>query len=83
MKYGKLTAERCRVFTLESADIDHELLRENANGVYKYSEYATRKALLESSQFQWDCAALGFPSEIAIHESDTPDTVDVGVFWRD
>lgn len=83
MKYGKLTAERCRVFTLESADIDHELLRENANGVYTYSEYATRKVLLESSQFQWDCAAFGFPSEIAIHESDTPDTVDVGVFWRD
>lgn len=83
MKYGKLTVERRRAFTFEKTDIDHELLRENGNGVYMYSEYATRKALLESSQFQWDCAAFGFPSEISIHESDTPDTFDVEVFWRD
>lgn len=83
MKYGKLTIERCRTFTFEKTDIDHELLRENGNGAYTYSEYATRKALLESSQFRWDCAAFGFPSEIAIHESDTPDTFDIGVFWRD
>ena len=83
MKYGKLTVERCRAFTLETADIYHELLRENGNGAYTYSEYAARKALFESSQFQWDCAAFGFPSEIAIHESDTPDTFDIDVFWRD
>lgn len=83
MKYGKLSVERRRTFTFEKTDIDHELLRENGNGAYTYSEYAARKALLEASQFQWDCAAFGFPSEIAIHETDTPDTVDVDVFWRD
>lgn len=83
MKYGKLSVERCRTFTLEKMDIDHELLRENGNDTYTYSEYAARKSLLESSQFQWDCAAFGFPSEIAIHESDTPDTFDIDVFWRD
>lgn len=83
MKYGKLTVERCRTFTLEATDIDRELLRENGNGAYTYSEYATRKSLLESSQFQWDCAAFGFPSEIIVHESDTPDVFDIDVFWRD
>lgn len=83
MKYGKLTVERCRTFTLETADIGHELLREVGNGAYTYSEYAARKALLESTLFQWDCAAFGFPSEIDIHESDTPDTFDIDVFWRD
>ena len=83
MKYGKLSVERFRVFTLEASDIDHELLRETGNGAYTYSEYAVRKALIESSQFQWDCAAFGFPSEIAIHESDNPDTFDVDVFWGD
>lgn len=83
MKYGKLSVERRRTFTFEKTDIDQELLRENGNGAYMYSEYATRKALLESSLFQWDCTAFGFPSEIAIHESDTPDTFDIDVFWRE
>lgn len=83
MKYSKLTVERRRVFTLVAADIDHELLREASNGAYTYSEYAARKSLLESSQFQWDCAAFGFPSEMVVHESDNPDTFDVDVFWRD
>lgn len=83
MKYGKLTVERCRTFTLETADIDHELLREVGNDAYTYSEYAARKALLESSQFQWDCAAFGFPNAINVCESDTPDAFDVEVFWRD
>lgn len=83
MKYGKLSVERRRVFTLVAADIDHDLLREASNGAYLYSEYAARKALLESSQFQWDCAAFGFPSEMVVHESDNPDTFDIDVFWRD
>lgn len=82
MKYGKLTDERRRAFTLEKTDIDPELLRENGNGTYMYSEYATRKALLESSQFQWDCAAFGFPSEMVVRVSDSPDTFDVDVLWR-
>lgn len=83
MKYGKLSVERLRVFTLEASDIDHDLLRETGNGAYTYSEYATRKTLLESSQFQWDCAAFGFPAEITVHESDSPDMFDIDVFWRD
>lgn len=83
MKYGKLTVERRRTFTLEKTDIDHELVGESGSGAYTYSEYATRKALLESSRFQWDCAAFGFPSDIAIHESDTPDAFDIDAFWRD
>lgn len=83
MKYGKLTVSRCRTFTLETADIDHELLCETGNGAYTYSECTARKALLESSQFQWDCAAFGFPSEMVVRESDNPDTFDVDVFWGD
>ena len=83
MKYGKLSVERRRVFMLEASDVDRELLRETGNGAYTYSEYAARKTLLESSQFQWDCSAFGFPSEMVIHESDNPDTFDVDVFWRD
>lgn len=83
MKYGKLSVERRRTFTLDITDIDHEMTRETGGGTYTYSEYAARKALLENEVFQWDCAAFGFPSEIAIHESDTPDTFDIDVVWCD
>lgn len=83
MKNGMLNVERCRTFTLEAADIDHELVREDGNGVYTYSEFATRKTLLEFRLFQWDCAAFGFPTEITVHESDSPDVFDIDVFWRD
>lgn len=82
MKYGKLSAERFRTFTLDITEIDHEMVRNSGDGIYTYSEYAARKALLESSQFQWDCAAFGFPAEINICESDSPDTFDIDVFWR-
>ena len=82
MKYGKLSRERRRTFTLEITDIDHELIRETGRGTYTYSEYAARKALLENQAFQWGCAAFGFPDEMAIHESDSPDTFDIDVFWR-
>ena len=83
MKYGKLTSERRRVYTLDSADVDHEMTREGENGVYTYSEYAARKTLMENYQFQWDCAAFGFPTEMNVYESDTPDTFDVEIYWRD
>lgn len=83
MKYGKITSERRRVYTLEVADIDGEMTRETENGTYTYSEFAARKSLLENQVFQWDCAAFGFPTEMAVHESDSPDTFDVEVFWRD
>ena len=83
MKYGKLTSERRRVFTLDSADVDHEMTRETENGAYTYSEYAARKTLMENYQFQWDCAAFGFPSEMNVLESDNPDTFDVEILWRD
>ena len=46
MKYGKLSAERRRTFTLGITDIDHEMTRETGHGTYSYSEYAARKALL-------------------------------------
>ena len=83
MKYGNLTTERRRVYTLEVADIDGEMTRETENGVYTYSEFAARKSLLETQVFQWDCAAFGFPTEMAVHESDSPDTFDIDVVWRD
>lgn len=83
MKWGKLTSERRRVFTLETSDIDHEMVREVENGTYEYSEFAVRKFLLENTYFQWDCAAFGFPAEMNVFESDSPDTFDVEVFWRD
>lgn len=83
MKYGKLAAERRRTFTLGIMDIDHEMTLETGNGTYTYSEYAARKALLENQVFQWDCAAFGFPDELNIHESDSPDTFDIEVVWRD
>lgn len=82
MKCGKLAAERRRTFTLDIMDIDHEMTRETENKTYIYQEYAARKALLENQVFQWDCAAFGFPDEVRLYESDTPDTFDVEVFWR-
>ena len=82
MKYGKLSAERSRTFTLGFTDIDREMTRETVNGTYTYSEYAARKALLENEIFQWDCAAFGFPSDMVVHESDSPDAFDIDVFWR-
>ena len=82
MKYGKLSEERRRTFTLGITDIDQEMVRETGNGRYTYSDYAARKALLENDVFQWDCASLGFPSDMVIHESDSPDTFDIDVFWR-
>lgn len=81
MKYGKLSVERRRVFTLEKSDIDHEMVREVENGTYKYSEFAARRFLLENVYFRWDCAAFGFPAELNVHESDSPDTFDVEIFW--
>lgn len=51
MKWGKLTAERCRVYTLEITDIDHEMVRETERGTYIYSEFAARKALMENQFF--------------------------------
>ena len=82
MKYGKLSIERSRTFTLDVTDIDHEMALEMGCGIYAYSEYAARKALLENEIFQWDCAAFGFPHDMVIHESDSPDTFDIDVFWR-
>lgn len=82
MKYGKLTAERRRTFTLGFTDIDREMTRETVDGTYTYSEYAARIALLENDVFQWDCASFGFPDEVRICESDTPDVFDIDVVWR-
>lgn len=82
MKYGKLYVERRRTFTLDTTDIDHEIVRDMGSGIYAYSEYAARKALLENEIFQWDCAAFGFPNDMTVHESDSPDTFDIDVFWR-
>lgn len=82
MKYGKLSAERRRTFTLDITDIDHEMVRETCNKMYTYNEYAACKALLENQVFQWDCAAFGFPCDMVVHESDTPDVFDIDVFWR-
>ena len=82
MKYGKLSVERSRTFTLDNTDIDHEIVRDMGSGIYAYSEYAARKALLENQVFQWDCAAFGFPDDMIVHESDTPDVFDIDVFWR-
>ena len=82
MKYGKLSAERRRTFTLGIMDIDHEMTRETENKTYTYNEYAARKALLENEIFQWDCDAFGFPDDMIVHESDSPDTFYIDVFWR-
>lgn len=82
MKYGKLAVERRRTFTLDITDADHELAQETGNGTYIYSEFAARKTLLENEVFQWDCAMFGFPDELNIHESDSPDAFDIDVFWR-
>jgi hypothetical protein len=82
MKYGKLTAERRRVYTLEITDIDHEMVRQTERGTYIYSDFAGRKALMENQFFQWDCAAFDFPYQVRLYESDTPDTFDIVAFWR-
>lgn len=82
MKYGKLSTERRRTFTLDITDIDHEMTHETANKTYVYNDYAARKALLENAIFQLDCASFGFPDDMVVHESDSPDTFDIDVFWR-
>lgn len=82
MKYSKVSAERCRTFTLDIRDVDHEMARETGNGMYTYNEYAARKTLLENDIFQWDCAEFGFPDDMIIHESNSPDVFDIDVFWR-
>ena len=82
MKYSKLSAERRRTFTLDITDIDHEMVRDAGNGTYTYNEFAARKALIENDIFQWDCAYLGFPDDMIVHESDIPDVFDIDVFWR-
>lgn len=83
MKYGNLTTERRRVYTLEIAEIDHEIVTVNQNGMYIYGDGAARKTLLENEVFQWDCVAFGFPNTMNVCESDSPGTFDVEVFWRD
>ena len=82
MKYGKLSAERRRTFTLETDDLYLEMVCKTENKTYTYNEYAARKALLENQVFQWDCAAFGFPDDMIVHESDSPDVFDIDVFWR-
>lgn len=82
MKYGKLSSEFRRTFTLGITDIDHEMVLDSCNGTYTYNEHAARKSLLENDVFQWDCASLGFPADMIVHESDNPDTFDIDVFWR-
>lgn len=83
MKYGNLATERRRVYTLEIAEIDHENVTASQNGAYIYGDGAARKTLLENEVFQWDCVAFGFPNAMNVCESDSPDTFDVEVFWRD
>lgn len=83
MKYGKLSVERRRTFTLGITDIDHEMVRETDEGLYTYNEHAARKSLLENQGFQWDCAAFGFPHEVEVIDSGSPDRVDIEVIWRD
>ena len=83
MKYSKLSAERRRTFTLDITEIDHEMVRDSGNGTYKYSEYAARKALLENETFKLDCAAFGFPHNMTVYESNSPDVFDIDVFWRE
>lgn len=82
MKYGELLSERRHTFTLDITEIDHEMVRDSGNGIYTYGEYAARKALLENEIFQLECAAFGFPDDMIVHESDSPDTFDIDVFWR-
>ena len=82
MKYGKLSADRSRTFTLDITDIDHEMVNETGNGTYTYSECDARMALLENEVFKWGCALFGFPDDMIVHESDSPDVFDIDVFWR-
>lgn len=81
MKWGKLTVERRRVYTFDNADIDHEMVRQDERDKYIYNDFAARKTLTENQFYQWDCAAFGFPDDMIVQESDSPDTFDVVVFW--
>ena len=82
MKTGKLSVERRRVFTLERDDIYSEMVCETDGGTYTYSECAASKALLENQFFKWDCAAFGFPDEMKVCGSDSPDVFDIEIIWR-
>lgn len=82
MKCGKLSVERRRVFTLERGDIYSEMVCETDDRTYTYSECAASKALLENQFFKWDCTAFGFPADMIVHESDSPDVFDIEIIWR-
>lgn len=42
MKYGKLSAERRRTFTLGITDIDHEMVRETGQGTFLFRNVVAR-----------------------------------------
>lgn len=80
MKYGRLNG-RSRTYTLERDDIEHDVVSKTENGTYIYNEYGARLSLMKDKVFQFDCAFSGFPVEMNVHESDTPDTFSIDVSW--
>lgn len=84
MKCSKQFEEHKRVFTLENTDIEPACInRVDQWGTYTYSVPDARRILVCDLVFQMDCIRFGFPSEMNIRETESPDTFDVEVFWRD
>lgn len=82
MKHTPITYEQRRTYTLESATADFGEKEAAINdGLYTLPVYYVRKALLSDAMFCLDCESIGFPTDVRLMPSDTPDTFDVVVIW--
>lgn len=82
MKHTPTTYSQHRTFTLESAtgDFDKKKVAFN-DGLYTLPDFHVRKALLSDAMFCLDCECAGFPTDVRLMPSDTPDMFDVEVIW--
>lgn len=82
MKHTRSTYEQRRTYTLESAAADFDEKKADiSGGTYTLPDFYVRKALLSDAMFCLDCQCNGFPTDVRLMPSDTPDTFDVEVIW--
>lgn len=82
MKHTTLIYEQRRTYTLESATADFDEKKAAISGdTYTLPDFYVRKALLSDAMFCLDCQCNGFPTDVRLMPSDTPDTFDVEVVW--
>lgn len=82
MKHTTITYEQRRTYTIESATADFDEKKATISGdTYTLPDFYVRKALLSDTMFCLDCQCNGFPADVRLMPSDTPDTFDVEVVW--